>query len=55
MPLINGRVRVVMSSPRKQVLTLSSLNKDDQGMYQCFGTNDWDTAHDNTQLLLGGR
>lgn len=55
MPLINGRVRVVTSSPRKQVLTLSSLNKDDQGMYQCFGTNDWDTAHDNTQLLLGGR
>ena len=52
MPL-NGNVRVT-SSLHKQVLMLSPLNKDDQGMYQCFGTNDWDMAHDNTQLLLGG-
>lgn len=49
---LNGRVRVT-SSLHKQVLMLSPLNKDDQGMYQCFGTNDWDMAHDNTQLLLG--
>ncbi|VVC29919.1 Fibronectin type III,Immunoglobulin subtype,Immunoglobulin-like domain,Immunoglobulin-like [Cinara cedri] len=53
-PLIqlSGRVRV-QSSLHKQELTLSPLSKDDQGMYQCFGTNDWDMAHDNTQLLLG--
>jgi len=50
---LNGRVRVT-STLHKQVLMLSSLNKDDQGMYQCFGTNDWDMAHDNAQLLLGG-
>lgn len=50
---LNGRVRVT-SSLQKQVLTLSPLSKDDQGMYQCFATNDWDMAHDNTQLLLGG-
>lgn len=50
---LSGRVRVT-SSLHKQVLTLSPLSKDDQGMYQCFGTNDWDMAHDNTQLLLGG-
>ncbi|XP_050441202.1 cell adhesion molecule Dscam2 isoform X2 [Adelges cooleyi] len=49
---INGRVRVATTA-NKQVLHLSSLNKDDQGMYQCFGTNDWDTAYDSTQLLLG--
>lgn len=50
---LNGRVRVT-SSLNKQVLILSPLNKDDQGMYQCFGINDWDMVHDNTQLLLGG-
>lgn len=51
---INGRVRVT-SSLNKQVLVLSPLSKDDQGMYQCFGTNDWEMAHDGTQLLLGGK
>lgn len=51
---LNGRVRIT-SSFNKQVLTLSPLNKDDQGMYQCFATNDWDMAHDNAHLLLGGR
>lgn len=50
---LSGRVRV-QSLLYKQVLTLSPLSKDDQGMYQCFGTNDWDIGHDNTQLLLGG-
>jgi len=54
-PLIqlSGRIRVT-TSLHKQMLMLSPLNKDDQGMYQCFATNDWDMAHDNTQLLFGG-
>lgn len=51
---LNGRVRVTSSLHKQVLLMLSSLNKDDQGMYQCFGTNDWDVAHDNAQLLLGG-
>ncbi|XP_050541670.1 cell adhesion molecule Dscam2 isoform X2 [Daktulosphaira vitifoliae] len=49
---LNGRVRVT-STANKHILILSSLNKDDQGIYQCFGINDWDTAFDNAQILLG--
>jgi len=37
----SDRARVT-SELHKQVLISSPLSKDDQGMYQCFGTNDWD-------------
>ncbi|XP_014256768.1 Down syndrome cell adhesion molecule-like protein Dscam2 [Cimex lectularius] len=36
-----------------QLLNISSISKDDQGMYQCFVSNDWDMAQAVAELQLG--
>lgn len=48
----DGRVHVLTGPDR---LIVSSLNKEDHGMYQCFVTNDWDMAQATAELHLGGQ
>ena len=49
-PLRTGsRVRLVSKTQVK----ITSLNKDDRGMYQCFVKNDFDSAQGTAELKLG--
>jgi hypothetical protein len=36
-------------------LTISSVKKEDRGMYQCFVRNDQESAQGTSELKLGGR
>lgn len=37
------------------VLRVGSVTKEDQGMYQCFIDNDYDSAQATGELRLGGK
>jgi len=47
---VGGRIRF-MGQTRMQVLRVA---REDQGMYQCFAKNDYETAQQSAQLVLGG-
>lgn len=40
-----------MDPPR---LFIKSVQKEDQGMYQCIVTNDWEQTQSTGELQLGG-
>lgn len=35
-------------------LVIRKIQKDDQGMYQCFATNEWEQIQSTAELQLGG-
>ncbi|GFV04274.1 ig-like domain-containing protein [Trichonephila clavipes] len=49
--LPNERIRVLGTD----VLSISSVVRDDRGVYQCFAHNHFDSAQASGALLLGGR
>ena len=34
-------------------MTIKNIQKEDQGMYQCFITNEWEQVHAESELVLG--
>ncbi|CAG0897063.1 unnamed protein product [Darwinula stevensoni] len=36
-------------------LVVPRMREEDAGVYQCFLSNDWDSAQDSVQLVLGGK
>lgn len=47
----NERVRLIGTD----VLSISSVVRDDKGIYQCFAHNNFDSAQASGALLLGGQ
>ncbi|CAG7734419.1 unnamed protein product, partial [Allacma fusca] len=41
-------------NPTQQILRISAVTRDDQGMYQCFAFNDNDMAQAAGQLTVSG-
>lgn len=44
----------VSSGSSADMLRIGSVTKEDQGMYQCFIGNDYDSAQSTGELRLGG-
>lgn len=36
-------------------LVIKAIQKEDQGMYQCVVTNDWEQVQSTAELQLGGK
>lgn len=51
-PIVTDSKYRVLTNPER--LVVSPLAKDDHGMYQCFVSNDWDSAQAIAELQLGG-
>lgn len=52
----NGRVYVPAESSDVIQLHIGAVQREDQGMYQCFASNDeGDTAQASVQLAIGGK
>lgn len=50
-PLINdNRIEIHVDTHR---LVIKKIQKEDQGMYQCFVTNEWEQAQSTAELQLG--
>ncbi|GBO18511.1 Down syndrome cell adhesion molecule-like protein Dscam2, partial [Araneus ventricosus] len=45
-----GRLRVIA----RNQLMVTSVKREDHGLYQCFASNDRDAAQGTAQLLIGG-
>lgn len=38
-----------------EILSISSVNRDDRGMYQCFVRGEAECAQNSAELILGGK
>lgn len=46
--------RTKIQGSRGSVLHISSITRDDKGMYQCFAKNDYEMVQATAELRLGG-
>ena len=49
------RIFISHRNPTQQVLYISSVTREDEGMYQCFAFNDNDMAQAAAQLTVSGK
>lgn len=49
--MIHSCAKIFNDPPR---LVIKKIQKDDQGMYQCFVTNEWEQIQSTSELQLGG-
>lgn len=38
-----------------KILSIPSANRQDEGMYQCFVSNNWEEVQSTAQIILGGK
>uniref|UniRef100_A0A1B0DMD4 Uncharacterized protein n=1 Tax=Phlebotomus papatasi TaxID=29031 RepID=A0A1B0DMD4_PHLPP len=50
--LRDNRIEIHSEPPR---IIIKRVQKDDQGMYQCLVTNDWEQIQSTAELKLGGK
>lgn len=48
----SGRTKI--AGHRGSTLHISSITRDDKGMYQCFAKNDYEMVQGTAELRLGG-
>ena len=48
----SGRTKVMTNG---SVLHISTVMRDDKGMYQCFAKNDYEMVQATSELRLGGK
>lgn len=49
--ILCGQLQIFTDPPR---LFIKRVQKEDQGMYQCFVTNEWEQIQSTAELQLGG-
>lgn len=49
----SGRVKI--SGDSGTILRVSTITRDDKGMYQCFAKNDYEMVQATAELRLGGK
>lgn len=55
LPVREGAGRIKVLGNGGSTLHISSVTRDDKGMYQCFAKNDYEMVQATAELRLGGK
>lgn len=55
LPVREGTGRIKIIGNGGSILHISSVTRDDKGMYQCFAKNDYEMTQATAELRLGGK